>query len=219
MNHRIIIYKRICIYIVGLFLLALGISFSILAGIGVSPGSALAYAFALITPLSVGVTTVLANILYIIFQAILNKEIYWKEYFIQLIVAFLFGFFMDLTIWLTQGLPKAHSIFLIVIYVIISLIIVAIGLLLYFTAELPTMPYDALTYTIANTWKMAFGKAKITTDMLNVIISLLLGLLFIHSFGSIGIGTIIAAYGIGKILGILIHKLQPLIKLWVFHNN
>lgn len=218
MNHRII-YKRIVIYILGLFLLSLGITFSILAGIGVSPVSALAYALALITSLSVGVTTVLANILFIIFQAIIQKEVHWKDFFIQLIVAFLFGFFMDVTIWLTQGLPKAHSITLVIIYMIISLIIVSFGLLLYFTSELPTMPYDSLTYVIANTWKLPFGKAKITSDMLNVLISLLLCLLFIHAFGSIGLGTFVAAYGIGKILGVLIHKLQPSIKHWVFHHN
>lgn len=219
MDHHNIIYKRIGIYILGLFLLALGVSFSILAGIGVSPGSALPYALALITPLSVGVTTVLANILFIILQSILNKELNWKDSFIQLIVAFLFGFFIDLNVWLTHGLPHGNSIALIFIYMVISLFIVSFGLLLYFTSGLPRMPYDSLTYAIANTWKMAFGKAKITSDMLNVIISLVLCLVFIHSFGSIGIGTFIAAYGIGKILGILLKKLQPSINQWVFHNN
>lgn len=81
------------------------------------------------------------------------------------------------------------------------------------------MPYDSLTHVIANTWKMKFSKAKITSDMLNVIISLIICLLFIQSFGAIGIGTFIAAYGIGKIVGILLHKLQPSLKQWVFKNN
>ena len=219
MNHTNIIFKRLSIYIIGLFLLALGATFSILAGIGVSPVTSLPYALALITPLSVGVTTVLANFIFIILQAILLKEIRWKNFFIQLIIAVLFGSFMDLTIWLTKGLPDANSIVLIIIYLVLSLVIVSFGLLLYFTANLPTMPYDSLTHVIANTWKMKFSKAKITSDMLNVIISLIICLLFIQSFGAIGIGTFIAAYGIGKIVGILLHKLQPSLKQWVFKNN
>ena len=219
MNHTNIIFKRLSIYIIGLFLLALGATFSILAGIGVSPVTSLPYALALITPLSVGVTTVLANFIFIILQAILLKEIRWKNFFIQLIIAFLFGSFMDLTIWLTKGLPDANSIVLIIVYIALSLVIVAFGLLLYFTANLPTMPYDSLTHVIANTWKMKFSKAKITSDMLNVIISLIICLLFIQSFGAIGIGTFVAAYGIGKIVGILLHKLQPSLKQWVFKNN
>ena len=219
MNHTNIIFKRLSIYIIGLFFLALGATFSILAGIGVSPVTSLPYALALVTSFSVGVTTVLANFIFIILQAILLKEIRWKNFFIQLIIAFLFGSFMDLTIWLTKGLPDATSITLIIIYLTLSLVIVAFGLLLYFTANLPTMPYDSLTHVIANTWKMKFSKAKITSDMINVIISLIICLLFIHSFGAIGIGTFVAAYGIGKIVGVLLHKLQPSLKQWVFKNN
>lgn len=219
MNHTITITKRISIYIIGLFLLSLGATFSILAGIGVSPVTSLPYALALITPLSVGITTVLANFVFIVLQAIILKKIRWKNFFIQLIISFLFGFFMDFTIWLTKGLPEATSIVLIIVYLAISLIIVALALLLYFTANLPTMPYDSLTHVIANTWKMPFSKAKITSDMLNVVLSLVICLLFIQSFGAIGIGTFIAAYGIGKIVGVLLHKLQPSLKQWVFKNN
>lgn len=219
MNHTITITKRISIYIIGLFLLSLGATFSILAGIGVSPVTSLPYALALITPLSVGITTVLANFIFIILQAIILKEIRWKNFFIQLIISFLFGFFMDFTIWLTKGLPEASSIVLIIVYLAISLILVALALLLYFTANLPTMPYDSLTHVIANTWKMPFSKAKITSDMLNVVLSLVICLLFIQSFGAIGIGTFIAAYGIGKMVGILLHNLQPSLKQWVYKNN
>lgn len=218
-THTITITKRISVYIAGLFLLSLGATFSILAGIGVSPVTSLPYALALITPVSVGVTTVIANFIFIILQAVLLKKISWKNFFIQLIISFIFGSFMDLTIWLTKGLPEANSIIIIIIYLTLSLVIVAFGLLLYFTANLPTMPYDSLTHVIANKWKMPFSKAKITSDMLNVIISLAICLLFIQSFGAIGIGTFIAAYGIGKIVGVLLHKLQPSLKQWVFKHN
>ncbi len=219
MNHTITIIKRLSIYIIGLFLLALGATFSILAGIGVSPVTSLPYALALITTLSVGITTVVANLLFIIFQALLLREVQWKNFFIQLIIAFLFGSFMDITIWLTKNLPDANSLALIIVYLILSLIIVAFGLLFYFTAKLPMMPYDSLTYVIANTWKMPFSKAKITSDMLNVVLSLVICLLFIQSFGAIGIGTFIAAYGIGKIVGVFLQKLQPSLKQWVFKNQ
>lgn len=219
MNHSLTIYKRLSIYIIGLFLLSLGATFSILAGVGVYPVTSLPYTLALITPLSVGVTTVLANIGFIIFQAILLKEIQWKEFFLQLLIAFMFGFFMDLTIWLTKDLPVAHSIVVIIIYIVVSLLIVGFGLLLYFTANLPTMPYDALTHVIANTWKMTFSKAKITSDMINVLISLIICFVFIHSFGAIGLGTFVAAYGIGKFVGVLLQKLQPPLKQWVFNEN
>lgn len=210
------ITKRVIIYIVGLFLLALGVTFSILAGIGVSPVSSLPYALSLILPISVGVGTILANVLFITIQTMLTKTFPWKDIIIQCLVAFIFGFFIDFTLWLLKGLPSADSILLIIIYMALSLIIIGIALLFYLTAKLPMMPYDTLTYTISMKWKIPFGKAKITSDMINVVISIILSLLCIHSLGSIGIGTFVAAYGIGKIVGLLMPRFQPAIQKWVF---
>lgn len=219
MNHTILITKRLVVYIIGLFLIALGATFSILASLGVSPVTSLPYALALITGSSVGVMTIIANFIYILVQVVLLKKIEWKNFTIQLLITFIFGSFMDLTIWLTSFLPEANSIWYIILYFVLSLIIVAIGLLFYFTANLPTMPYDTLTHVVATKWNIPFGKAKIMTDLINVIISLLLCLVTLQSFGSIGIGTFIAAYGIGKIVGIILTKFQPRLRDWVFRAN
>ncbi len=148
------------LYVVGLFLLALGSTFSIIADIGVSPVTSLAYALALDTGLSVGIMTFVANFIYIIFQVIFLKQIRWKNFSIQLIIAFLFGSFMDVTMWLTKPLPDADSIWLIVLYFVLSLFLVAFALLFYFTAGLPTMPYDSLTHVIANKWKLSFWQGE-----------------------------------------------------------
>lgn len=206
-------------YVFGLFFLSLGVSFSIEAAFGVSPVSSLAYAFALTSGLSVGITTVIANILFIILQIILSRRIDIKDYSIQLIIAFLFGFFMDATLFLVQILPAPNSILLRILFLIVSLFIVGVGLLLYFNAKLPLMPYDALTYVISDKFQLQFTKAKISSDLLNVGVAATVCLVFIQSFGSIGIGTLIAAYFIGKILGWMMKRWkEPLLK-WIYKNS
>lgn len=213
------IAKRLLLYVVGLFLLALGATFSIIADIGVSPVTSLPYALALVTGLSVGIMTFVANFIYIIMQVIFLKQIRWKNFSIQLVIAFLFGSFMDVTIWLTKPLPEADSIWLIVLYFVLGLVFVAFALLFYFTSSLPTMPYDSLTYAVANKWNIPFGKTKMVSDMLNVVVSIIICLVFIQSFGSIGIGTFIAAYGVGKLVGVFLTHLQPRLKAWVFKES
>ena len=213
------IAKRLVLYVVGLFLLALGATFSIIADIGVSPVTSLPYALALVTGLSVGIMTFVANFIYIILQVIFLKQIRWKNFSIQLVIAFLFGSFMDVTIWLTKPLPEADSIWLIVVYFVLGVVLVAFALLFYFTSSLPTMPYDSLTYAVANKWQFPFGKTKMVSDMINVIVSIIICLVFIQSFGSIGIGTFIAAYGVGKLVGVVLTHLQPKLKAWVFKEN
>lgn len=219
MNHKNVTMKRLTLYIGGLFFLTLGVSLSIQAGLGVSPVSSLAYALVLTSGLSIGITTVLANILFILVQIILSKRMDIKDLMLQLIISVVFGFFMDATLFLVQLLPAPESIVLRCVYLIISLFVVSAGLIGYFTAKLPLMPYDALTYVISEQFKIKFSKAKITGDLINVFVAAIMGLVFIQSFGAIGIGTIVAAYFIGKILGWMISRFQEPLQQWVSQNE
>ena len=219
MNHKNVTMKRLTLYIGGLFFLTLGVSLSIQAGLGVSPVSSLAYALVLTSGLSIGITTVLANILFILVQIILSKRMDIKDLMLQLIISVVFGFFMDATLFLVQLLPAPESIVLRCVYLIISLFVVSAGLIGYFTAKLPLMPYDALTYVISEQFKIKFSKAKITGDLINVFVAAIMGLVFIQSFGAIGIGTIVAAYFIGKILGWMISRFQKPLQQWVSQNE
>ena len=219
MNHINVTMKRLFVYIFGLFFLSLGVSFSIQAGLGVSPVSSLAYGFTLTVGLSIGMTTILANVLFIFCQVILNKRIDIKEFTLQLIIAFLFGFFMDATLFIVQLLPTPETIIVRCIYLLISLFVVSFGLLNYFTAKLPLMPYDALTYVISERFNWKFSKAKITSDLINVFVAGAVCLIFIQSFGSIGFGTLASAYFIGKILGWMMKNYQHPLQQWVFQTK
>jgi len=215
MNHVNKTMKRLTLYVLGLFFLSLGVSISIQADLGVSPVSSLPYAFSLTTGLSVGIMTIVANILFIMIQVGLSRRFDLKESIVQLLVTFLFGSYMDATLFLVQLFPTPETLLLRWIFLIISLFIVAIGLLGYFTAKLPLMPYDALTYVISDQFKMKFSKAKITSDILNVAVAALVCIIFIQSLGAVGIGTIVAAYFIGKILGWVMPRYQKYLLKWI----
>ncbi|MCM3671340.1 DUF6198 family protein [Mesobacillus maritimus] len=208
--------KRLILYVVGLFCLSLGVSLSIQAGLGVSPVSSLAYAISLTGGLSIGLTTILANVLFIVIQILLNKRFEFQDFSVQLVVSFLFGFFMDATLFLVQLFPAPETMIVRSLFLVVSLFVVAFGLLGYFTAKLPLMPYDALTYVISEKFKLKFSKAKINSDLINVAVAGAICLIFIQSFGSIGIGTLVAAYFIGKILGWLMPLYQKPLHQWVY---
>ncbi|MFJ7648309.1 YitT family protein [Lysinibacillus sp. NPDC097279] len=216
MNHQIKTLKRIILYVLGLFFMSIGISLSIQAGFGVSPVSSLAYASTLTTGLSVGITMALANILYIIIQVIISKRMDLTEFIGQFIISFLFGFLMDAALSVVQVFPTPETLLTRIVFLIVSLFVIAIGLIGYTTAKLPLMPYDALTYAISEKFKFKFGKAKILLDLINICVAGAICVIFIHSLGSIGFGTLIAAYFIGKILGWMLPKYQPTLIQWVF---
>ncbi|PEO02198.1 YczE/YyaS/YitT family protein [Bacillus toyonensis] len=219
MNHWNRTLKRIFLYVLGLFFMSIGISMSIQAGFGVSPVSSLAYASTLTIGLSIGVTMALANVLYIIIQVILSKRMELNEFVSQFIISFLFGFFMDATLFLVQLFPAPETLLARSVYLIVSLFVIAVGLMSYTTAKLPLMPYDALTYAISEKFNLKFGKAKILSDLINICVAGALCIIFIQSLGSIGIGTLIAAYFIGNILGWMIPYYQPPLQQWVFKTE
>lgn len=214
-----IISKKIVVYVIGLFLLSLGVSFSIQANLGVSPVSSLAYAFTLVGGLSIGLTTILANILFIVIQIILSKRIELREFAVQLLVVLLFGFFMDTTLYIVQLFSAPLTLFGNLVFLALSFFIISFGLLAYFSAGLPLMPYDALTYVIGDRFKLKFSTAKITSDLLNVGVAGLIGIIFTQSLGAIGVGTVLAAYFIGKILGPLLHHFEPILHKWMNKKN
>ncbi|MER2108843.1 MAG: DUF6198 family protein [Solibacillus sp.] len=209
------ITKRILIYILGTFLLGIGVTFSIKADLGVSPVSSLGYAIALITSISVGTAVFLSNIVFIAAQVILSRQFEAKNYFLQLLSAILVSAFIDVTLALGVFLPDATTWTLQVGYLIISLFIIAFGVFFYVNARLPLASYDALVPVVAKKFKLSFGKAKTRCDLINVALSAIICLVFIQSFGSIGIGTFIAAYFTGKIVGVIIKYFKAPLYNWL----
>lgn len=216
MNRYTIAGKRFLLYVVGLFFLSAGVALSIVANLGVSPVSSLSYAISLTTGFSVGLTTIFAHILFIIIQVLLLRRFDWKDSTIQLIIAFLFGFFIDANLFLFgQFLPKPGNMIIQLIYLVISLFSVAGGLFAYSAPKFTLMPYDELTKVISEVFKMPFGQAKMIGDVTNVIVAASICLIFLRNFGSIGIGTIVAAVTVGKILEWSIKHFQDYVDYWL----
>ena len=94
-----IIIKRYLLYTIAIFFLSSGVSLSILADFGgVRPSSVLGYALSLVTGFFLGLMTFVTNIVYLLFQDLLNKSIDIRENIIQLIMSVLFGLFVNLTL-------------------------------------------------------------------------------------------------------------------------
>lgn len=152
-------------------------------------------------------------------QIVVTKKFEIKKYIIQLIIAFIVSSFLDLTLILSQVLPEANTLFIKAFYLVLSLFIIALAAFLYLLSGLPMMPYDTLVPTISEQYNISFSKTKIICDVLTVIVALLLYMIFLQSWGSIGIGTIISAYFIGKIIGVIMKRFREPLAAWINNNN
>ena len=101
--------RRIPIYLIGMFLMTIGVNLSVLSGIGVSPIDTLPYIVSLIAQKSLGLCTTLVFSVYILLQiVILRRRFQWKN-LLQIVLSIIFGWFVSLSGALTALLPQHPS--------------------------------------------------------------------------------------------------------------
>ena len=198
---------KILFYIVGLFIVTLGIATCIKSGLGVSPVTSVPRTVNLVTNMSTGVATILFYCLLVVLQIVLLRKNFKLKNLLQIPVAILFGYFTDFSIWLLSATNIVQGIFWQFAVCIVGILLVAVGMFFYVPTDIVPLPPDGTIKTVAELAKMKFPNVKIIYDVTSVSISLIVCIFFLKPFDfanmSVGIGTVLAAVFVGLILGFL----------------
>jgi uncharacterized membrane protein YczE len=205
------LFKRLTAYIIGLFIMTIGISFSVKADLGVSPVSSIPYTITLITGLEMGKATIVFHIFLIILQIIILKKDFKPKNLLQIVAAIIFGYFTTFSNNLMSFIPKSDNIIIKSIFLPISIVFVAFGIFLYLPADIVPLAGEGVMQAVSYKTNIEFPKIKVTFDTVMVIISFISCLIIIHSAGSVGIGTVISAFLVGITIK-LINKIHDKIK-------
>ena len=84
---------------------------------------------------------------------------------------------------------------------LVSTVFIAVGIFFYLPADLIPLAGEGVMQAVSDVTKIEFSKVKIGFDCSMVIISVITCLICIHSLGSVGVGTVIAAFLVGFNLG------------------
>lgn len=198
---------RILAYVTGIFILALGVVFSINSQLGVSPVSSLPYVLSLITDISMGTTTILIYLIYVLIQIlILRGDFKWMN-LAQMLFSVMFGYFIDFFRGLLGDfrIPTyAGQLTMLAI----SIVLISIGVVIYVNANIINMPMESLTAAVNKKilTKMPFAEVKIILDISVVVISVAASLLFSGEIHGVREGTVLSAILIGQVMK-KIHRL------------
>ena len=200
--------NRYIIYLISLFIISLGASLSIKANLGTSPLICLPYVCSLITNLSVGIVIFLFTILFIVIQIALLGKGFEKRQYLQLVIGFIFSFFVDFSLMIVNFINPIGYInqFLLLLF---SCLVVAFGVLLEIQTEVVYLPADGVIVAISQVLKKEFPKVKPFVDTSMVIIAAVLSIVFLGYFAGVREGTIISALIIGPIVKILKKYFDP----------
>ena len=181
---------------VGLAVMAFGIAFSIKAGLGTSPISSAPYVLSLISGLSVGTTTILVNIGFVLLQILILRKRYDWVHLLQVPATFLFGAMIDLGSSALQGISYT-GYWQQWLLCAVGIILVALGVSVEITAAWITTPGEGVVVAVCRVAPVKFGNMKVVFDVSLVCVSVVLSLCFLGGLEGVREGTVAAAVCVG----------------------
>ena len=194
---------RFLVYIVGLFIMTLGISLSVKSNLGVSPVSSIPYTITCITGLEMGKATILFHIVLVVMQILILRKAFQMKNLLQVVVGVIFGYFTTFSNYLFSFFPTPEHMTVRLLMMLGSTVLIAVGIFFYLPADIVPLAGEGAMKAVSDTTHIAFNKVKVGFDISMVIISLISCLVALGTLGSVGVGTIIAAVLVGSVLGVI----------------
>ena len=192
--------KKVLIYCLGLFIVALGVSFSVKSDLGVSPVNSIPYVVSLKTGIEQGMCVTAIFIGFIALQFVISPKTFRLKNLLQIVGSTVFGYFVTAANQLTVGIPACSNYPMRLLYLLISMILIAIGVSLYLKPNLLPLPAEGIMQALVDRFGIKFPNAKTGVDTTMVIVAAILSFLFFGKLNGVREGTIIAAIGIGQIV-------------------
>lgn len=123
------------------------------------------------------------------------------QYLFSFVVGFSFGEMLDVHKAWINVLP--HQMIWRIIYFLISYLLISLGIALSNRCGLPIIPTDLFPRELSQITKIRYSKIKITFDVICLATTGILTLFFLGHLDGLGIGTILAAFKMGKAVGMI----------------
>lgn len=183
-----------------------GVVLMLYSGAGISAISSVPYAFSEVLPfLSLGTWTYIFQGVLVLSLMVLRKH-FVPSYLFSFVVGFVFGKLLDVHEMWIGILP--YTIPLRILYFIISYVLICIGIALSNLCKLPIIPTDLFSRELSEIIKVAYPKVKISFDVICLAVTAFMTFFFLGHVKGLGIGTIFAAFTMGKAVGMIGKKLE-----------
>ncbi|HJJ90230.1 MAG TPA: DUF6198 family protein [Methanocorpusculum sp.] len=187
---------RCMIFLMGMFMVSLGIVLCKKSELGISPISTVPYVLEYIVPVSFGTLMMFFHMANTMIQMILSKKIKDWRLILQIPFAFIFG--QTINVIQKYLVIDSQSIWVRCIALILSVLFTAGGMVCMLNMKLISNPPDGTVKKISEKTRMKFGNVKIFYDATMVVISILLGVVFCRKVVGVGVGTLVSAICVGK---------------------
>lgn len=206
-------FRRYLLFVASLFINAFGIAFITKALLGTSPITSVTYVLSLFTPFTMGIWTILLNLLFVVLEPFLMTRRELREdlrmYLLQIPIAFCFGLFIDFSMFMLFWLePSAYVMKVTVL--LVGCVILALGIALEVKANAAMMAGEYFVKTITRRFHGEFGYIKLGFDITLLTIACILSLVFLSDIQGVREGTVVSALLVGPI----VHFVSPAYRIF-----
>ena len=202
-SSRLNLAIRIAFYLVGFLVMTFGIALSVKSDLGVSPVTSIPYTITCIAGLDLGLSTIVFHVALVILQIALLRRAFQVKNLLQVPVGVLFGAFTTFSVSVLAFIPTPTDVWAQIVMMLVSTVFVAFGIFLYVPADFIPLAGEGAMLAISQLTKKKFSTVKLAFDISMMVVSLIACLLVLHSLGSVGVGTVIAAVLVGSELKVL----------------
>lgn len=204
MNKRKV--YRFIVYILGLCILAMGLILNTKANLGVSPIISVPYCISEIFNLNFGNLTFAVYCIFVLIQVMIHFKLKDKEAMVmdllQLPLSLCFTRVLNV---FSAYIPVADTVLKSFITLFIAIILTGIGAAMSLSMQIIPNPGDGIVQTIAQAIDKSVGFTKNVFDLFCVCVTVCLGMVCSGGIVGIGIGTLIAVLGVGRVIALFHH--------------
>lgn len=190
-------WLRVLVYVLGLIVLACGITLNAKTNLGMSPVVSVPFAVSQLVHVQFSVMTFAYYLLLIALQWLMLrkdfKHVQWLQIVSSLITSGFIQVFEDI-------LPTFHNTALRWVFLIVAIALTGIGASIVVGMHYVPNPADGFAAVLGLKLKKSFGFGKNVLDFTSIAISAVLGLALTHHLLGIGWGTIVAMILTGRVV-------------------
>lgn len=198
--------RFICL-LLGLFILAQGIAFTIIADLGTDAITSPALVANIFTTkklgfefLTVGRALICVHISLVLLQIVLLRSKYNPIQLLQVVMAVILGLMLDVCLSYTALLP-VPSYAAKMGYTLLACVVSAFGIFTYVKADMVPLSAEGLCLALSRTFNWKFSRVKVGVDCSMIAISVVASLILLGSVEGVREGSLICACCTGFIIG------------------
>lgn len=207
--------SRTILFVISLFIIALGVALITRANLGTSPAACPPYVLSLIpgSIMTMGTYMCCMQVMFVLAQiAILRRQFEPFQLF-QFAASFLFGFYTDIAMMLTDWIPVG-AYALNWLWLVAGCAVMGAGIVLEIQASLLLLPGEGVVAAISKVSHWQFHTIKIINDVVMTLTGIIIAWVMTGGIEGVREGTVVSAFLVGIMVKLFKHPLQP-VETWV----